>query len=71
MVPSMPSPSLAATPLDVVRAERAAMHARVRAELRAAHRRLTDRQIDLIADVTVELRLTRVRLQDQASSAEP
>lgn len=36
--------------------------ATVRAELRAAHRHLTDEQIDLIADVAVDLRLMSIRL---------
>ena len=34
----------------------------VRAELRDNHPRLTDKQIDLIADVAVELRLAQIRL---------
>jgi nitroreductase len=34
----------------------------VRAELRANHPRLTEQQIDLVAGVAVELRLTRIRL---------
>jgi hypothetical protein len=34
----------------------------VRAELRDNHPRLTDTQIDLIADVACELRLTQIRL---------
>jgi hypothetical protein len=34
----------------------------VRAELRDNHPRLTDVQIDLIADVAVELRLAQIRL---------
>jgi hypothetical protein len=49
--------------------ERAALYAQVRAELRAEHRRLTERQIDLIAAVAVELRLVRITLgADTASS---
>jgi hypothetical protein len=43
-------------------AARSAMFARVRAELRADHVRLTDRQIDLIADAAVELRMAYDRL---------
>jgi hypothetical protein len=39
--------------------EREAMLAEVKAELRAEHRRLTDAQIDLIADVAIELRIMR------------
>jgi flagellar motor switch/type III secretory pathway protein FliN len=41
---------------------RSAMLACVRAELRAEHARLTEQQIDLIADVAVELRMTYGRL---------
>jgi hypothetical protein len=53
-------------------AARAAMFARVRAELRAEHVRLTDRQIDLIADAAVELRLACDRLKiTLSSSAKP
>ena len=42
--------------------DRSALFSRIRAELREHHRRLTDGQIDLIANVAVELRLTKVRL---------
>lgn len=45
-----------------------AVHARLHAELRAAHPRLTEQQIDLIADVAVELQLTRVRFEQQPVS---
>ena len=43
-------------------AERSTIFARVRAEVRESNRRLADGQIDLIADVAVELRLMQVRL---------
>jgi hypothetical protein len=43
-------------------ADRAETLQQVRAELRDNHPRLTEKQIDLIADVAVELRLTRSRL---------
>jgi hypothetical protein len=39
--------------------DRDAMLTKVRAELRAEHGRLTDEQIDLIADVAIELRIVR------------
>lgn len=41
----------------------------VRAELRDNHPRLTDKQIDLIADVAVELRLAQIRLGMHAQPA--
>lgn len=47
---------------DVQVPDRAEMIARTRAELRENHRRLTDRQIDLIAEVAVEIRLTSFRM---------
>ena len=43
-------------------ADRERMMAEVRAELRRDNQRLTEHQVDLIAEVAVELRLTRVRL---------
>lgn len=43
----------------------------VRAELRDNHPRLTDTQIDLIADVACELRLTQIRLGMVAAPALP
>jgi hypothetical protein len=43
-------------------ADRQEMMAAVRAELRHDNQRLTEHQVDLIAEVAVELRLTRVRL---------
>lgn len=42
--------------------DRAETLIQVRAELRDNHPRLTDVQIDLIADVAVELRLAQIRL---------
>jgi hypothetical protein len=41
--------------------DRAETLVQVRAELRDNHPRLTDKQIDLIADVAVELRLAQMR----------
>jgi hypothetical protein len=43
----------------------------VRAELRDNHPRLTDTQIDLIADVACELRLTQIRLGMVAAPSLP
>ena len=43
----------------------------VRAELRDNHPRLTDVQIDLIADVAVDLRLAQIRLGMFATPALP
>lgn len=42
--------------------DRAMLHERLREELRAEHRSLTDRQLDAIATMTVELRRVRLRL---------
>jgi hypothetical protein len=42
--------------------DRAETLIQVRAELRDNHPRLTDKQIDLIADVAVDLRLAQIRL---------
>ena len=42
--------------------ERAMLHARLREELHMEHRGLTDRQLDAIASMTIELRLARVRV---------
>jgi hypothetical protein len=42
--------------------ERSEMIARTRADLRAHHRQLTEQQIDLIAEVAVEIRLTSFRV---------
>jgi hypothetical protein len=42
--------------------DRAETLIQVRAELRDHHPRLTDVQIDLIADVAVELRLAQIRI---------
>ena len=53
---------MTATSTDVpVVPDRAETLIQVRAELRDNHPRLTDKQIDLIADVAVELRLARIR----------
>jgi hypothetical protein len=43
-------------------AARSEMLARTRAELRARHGRLTDRQVELIAEVAVEIRMTTFRM---------
>jgi hypothetical protein len=56
--------------------DRALLHARLREELRMEHRHLTDRQLDAIATMTVELRRVRVRLGSvsamvQAATAAP
>ena len=51
--------------------DRAAAFEQVRAELRDNHPRLTDKQIDLIAEVAVDLRLTRMRLGLPADTAPP
>jgi hypothetical protein len=51
--------------------DRAAAFEQVRAELRDNHPRLTDKQIDLIAEVAVDLRLTRMRLGLPADAAPP
>ena len=50
------------TPDSATAAARTTMLAHVRAELRVDHARLTDRQIDLIADAAVELRMMYSRL---------
>ena len=42
--------------------ERAMLHARLREELHMEHRGLTDRQVDAIASMTLELRRAHVRL---------
>lgn len=57
-------------PARVSSPERAAIYTRVRAELRAEHNRLTERQIDLIADVAVELRVVRIALGVDEAPAE-
>ena len=51
-----------ATSMETVVPDRAETLLQVRAELRDNHPRLTDKQIDLIADVAVELRLAQIRL---------
>ena len=42
--------------------ERAMLHARIREELHREHLGLTDRQVDAIASMTIELRRAHVRL---------
>jgi hypothetical protein len=49
--------------------DRDAMLAKVKAELRSEHRRLTDVQIDLIADVAIELRIVRDSFWRRANAA--
>jgi hypothetical protein len=51
--------------------DRAETLIQVRAELRDNHPRLTDVQIDLIADVAVELRLAQIRLGMLSAPALP
>jgi hypothetical protein len=46
--------------------DRDAMLTKVRAELRAEHGRLSDEQIDLIADVAIELRIVRDSISRRA-----
>ena len=55
----MADPMTSSTSLS---ADRAEVLVQVRAELRDNHPRLTERQIELIADVAVDLRLTQARL---------
>jgi hypothetical protein len=59
------------TPSTSSLADRAETLQQVRAELRDNHPRLTEKQIDLIADVAVELRLTRSRLGLEPVAAPP
>lgn len=49
--------------------DRDAMLAKVKAELRVEHRRLTDVQIDLIADVAIELRLVHDSIVRRTTAA--
>jgi hypothetical protein len=51
--------------------DRAETLIQVRAELRDNHPRLTDKQIDLIADVAVELRLAQMRFGIVSNPAAP
>ena len=51
--------------------DRAETLVQIRAELRDNHPRLTDVQIDLIADVAVDLRLAQIRLGLVAARALP
>jgi hypothetical protein len=59
MIRAMPDPIPSSTSNA---ADRAEVLVQVRAELRDNHPRLTERQIELIADVAVDLRLTQARL---------
>jgi len=58
----MPDPMIATTSESPAVPDRDVTLIQVRAELRDNHPRLTDTQIDLIADVACELRLTQIRL---------
>ena len=58
----MPDPMIATSTESSILPDRAETLIQVRAELRDNHPRLTDVQIDLIADVAVELRLAQIRL---------
>jgi hypothetical protein len=46
-------------------AQRSAHLSRVRAELRRNHPRLTDKQVDLIAEVAMEVRFARDKFLDR------
>ena len=58
----MPDQMIATSTEPSALPDRAETLVQVRAELRDNHPRLTDKQIDLIADVAVELRLAQIRL---------
>ena len=58
----MPDPMIATTSESPAVPDRELTLIQVRAELRDNHPRLTDIQIDLIADVACELRLAQIRL---------
>jgi hypothetical protein len=58
----MPDQMIATSTEPSALPDRAETFVQVRAELRDNHPRLTDKQIDLIADVAVELRLAQIRL---------
>jgi hypothetical protein len=58
----MPDSMIATTSESPAVPDREVTLIQVRAELRDNHPRLTDTQIDLIADVACELRLTQIRL---------
>jgi hypothetical protein len=58
----MPDPMIATTTDSFAIPDRTETLIQVRAELRDNHPRLTDVQIDLIADVACELRLAQIRL---------
>ena len=58
----MPDPMIDTSTESSALPDRAETLIQVRAELRDNHPRLTDVQIDLIADVAVELRLAQIRI---------
>ena len=58
----MPDQMIATSTEPSVVPDRTETLIQVRAELRDNHPRLTDKQIDLIADVAVDLRLAQIRL---------
>jgi hypothetical protein len=58
----MPDPMIATTSDSFALPDRTETLIQLRAELRDNHPRLTDTQIDLIADVACELRLAQIRL---------
>lgn len=60
------SPERSVSPL-----ERAVIYSRVRGELGREHRRLTERQLDRITELVVELRLARIRLGLEGSGLVP
>lgn len=62
MMRPMPDSMIATSSDSPALPDRAVTLIQVRAELRDNHPRLTDIQIDLIADVACELRLAQIRL---------
>ena len=67
----MPDPMIATTSDSFALPDRSETLIQVRAELRDNHPRLTDVQIDLIADVAVDLRLAQIRIGMLATPALP
>ena len=67
----MPDPMIATTSDSFALPDRTETLLQVRAELRDNHPRLTDTQIDLIADVACELRLAQIRLGIVATPSLP
>lgn len=67
----MPDQMIATSTDSSILPDRAETLIQVRAELRDNHPRLTDVQIDLIADVAVELRLAQIRIGMLSASALP